>query len=59
MSDYDFLTTVYDMLAQNDVEMSMKDEITRVIDHVDYDTNEVVFRLDNGRQFELKLTEVK
>lgn len=59
MNDYDFLTTVYDMLAQNDVEMSMKDEITRVIDHVDYDTNEIVFRLSSGREFELKLTEVE
>lgn len=59
MSDYDFLTTVYDILAQNDVGASVKDEITETIDHVDYDSSEIVFRLSNGREFELRLTEVR
>lgn len=59
MSDYDFLTAVYDILSQNDVGASVRDEITGVIDHVDYDGNEIVFRLGNGREFELRLTEVK
>ena len=59
MNDYDFLTTVYDILAQNGVEAYTRDEITEVIDRVDYDSNEIVFRLSNGREFELRLTEVK
>lgn len=59
MNDYDFLTAVYDILAQNYVETPTRDEITEVIDRVDYDSNEIVFRLSNGREFELRLTEVK
>lgn len=55
MNDTDFLNNIYDVLAQNDVIQSERDYTTSLIDHVDCERKAIVFRLDNGREFELQL----
>lgn len=53
----DFMNTLYDVLAQNQVGQGERDEITEVVDHVDLDRNAIVFKLNNGREFELLLVD--
>lgn len=57
MNTQDFMNTVYDVLAQNEVGQGERDEITEVIDHVDLDRNAIVFKLSTGREFELQLVD--
>ena len=57
MNNYDFLNTVYDMLAQNNVTQSERNEITEVIDCVDTDRNAIVFKTSWGSEFELQLVD--
>jgi len=55
----DFMNAIYDILAQNTdmVTQEDRDDITDVIDHVDTELNALVFRLDNGREFMLRLVD--
>lgn len=57
MNTQDFMNTLYDVLAQNQVGQGERDEITEVVDHVDLDRNAIVFKLSNGREFELQLVD--
>lgn len=57
MNDKALLNTIYDIIAQNDVEQSEHDHITYLIDHVDSERKAIIFRLDNGREFELQLVD--
>lgn len=57
MNNYDFMTAIYDILAQNSVDQGARDEITEVIDHVDYDRNAIVFKTSFGKEYELQLVD--
>jgi hypothetical protein len=57
MSNYELMNALYDIIAQNDVTQADRDEITQVLDYVDLESNSIVFRLDNGREFQLKLVD--
>lgn len=57
MNDYDFINTIYDILAQNEVTERQRDDVTEVINHVDLDRNAIVFKLSNGKEFELQLVD--
>lgn len=57
MNNYDFINTIYDILAQNEVSQAERDEITEVIDHADSERHALVFKLSNGREFELQLVD--
>ena len=58
MDTMDFMNCIYDILAQNSVSQAERDEITEVIDHVDTEQNTIVFRVEGGLEFELKLVDV-
>jgi hypothetical protein len=50
------LETCYDILAQNTVDEKAKQHVLDHIDHVDYDTLEIVFiNPSNNKQYALKL----
>lgn len=51
----DLIGEVYDILAQNDVEQSVKDSVTELIDHVDYEHQKIVLKASNGKEYELHL----
>lgn len=57
MNNYDFMNCIYDILAQNTVTKQERDEVTEVLDHVDLERNAVIFKLDNGKEFELRLVD--
>lgn len=58
MNTQDFMNTVYDMLAQNEVDKTDRQQVTDLIDHVDLQRNSIVFLNDDGKEFELKLNEI-
>jgi len=57
MNDKALLNTIYDILAQNHLDIGEHDYTTSLIDHVDSERKAIVFRLDNGREFELQLVD--
>jgi hypothetical protein len=55
MDNQNFMNSVYDILAQNQLELLEHDSITGLIDSVDLDRNAILFRTENGNEFELQL----
>ena len=59
MNNYNFLNNIYDILAQN-IDMVSKhdtDAITEMIDCVDGERNVIIFKHEDGREFELQLVQ--
>jgi hypothetical protein len=58
MTTYDFLNTVYDVLAQNEIDPRYQmshDEVIELVDHVDSDRKTICFKTATGKEFELQL----
>lgn len=53
----DFLNIVYDIVAQNTVTQSERDEVTELIDYVDLERKVIIFKIAGGSKFELQLVE--
>jgi hypothetical protein len=58
MKTQDFMNTVYDILAQNEVDADDRQQVWDRLDHVDLQRNSIVFLNDDGLEFELKLIEI-
>jgi len=57
MNKQEVLNAIYDLIAQNPVDMVTRDRLTALVDHVDTGQNTIVFRDEKGKEFELKLIE--
>ena len=58
MYESQFLETIYDILAQNEVTKEDRNHVTEHIDHIDYDSKEKVFiNPKNNKQYSLTITE--
>ena len=57
MDKQEFMNDVYDVLAQNNISTLAHNGITEKVDHVDTDRNAIVFKLENGKEFELQLVD--
>lgn len=55
MNTQEFMNGIYDILAQNPVQAWEHDHLTSLIDHVDTGRNAIVFKNDDGKEFELQL----
>lgn len=53
--DNEILNDIYDILAQNKVDKGARESILAMIDHVDNDTDEIVFNGNSGKQFVLRM----
>jgi len=57
MNKQEVLNAIYDLIAQNPVDMVTRDKLTALVDHVDTGQNAITFRDVRGKEFELKLIE--
>ena len=58
MNNKDLIGNIYDILAQNELPVSIKNEITFYIDYVDYDKKTIFIDIKDKR-YQLSIKEVK
>jgi len=57
MNTQDFMNAIYDLIAQNPVRRRERDDLIKLVDHVDTERNTIVFINSKGLEFELRLVD--
>lgn len=57
MTTQELMNVLYDLIAQNPTEQWERDEVAKLIDHVDLDNNTINFINSKGKEFSLVLVD--